>query len=396
VAQRALRAHLCRCTGWQPIVDAWVAFPNVDPDRTAGSGRGGADRVAADRRATLEGGSPQWTGPRVARGEGGFADDTAPPDALVAVRRGDGQGWAVGETLTEARSEAGKVQGRRSTARWGPPREVPAGDWAVTLRTSWVEPAYLETDASWCSPGGEPASPLANGGAFGAKTATDVAATARRLADEHGRAVRVLWSREDVIRHGPKRPPVAIGMRPDGTGAMRVVRTPGVAEVIAAVAPGLDVQEVDVAGPPTSVSIRGAGWVEALVARAGARGEVSTVTSPAGGVAEVAIGSDGSISVTVDAGEVLDETVLRSYSTGAAHMAWSWVTSESLGVDEHGEVRDLTLRSLGIAPAASMPPVHVEIAVGAGEPVNGSDAVFAAVAAAVWLDRGCPTDWPDR
>ena len=28
------------------------------------------------------------------------------------------------------------------------------------------------------------------------------------------------------------------------------------------------------------------------------------------------------------------------------------------------------------------------------DPVNGSDAVFAAVAAAVWLHQGCPPDWP--
>jgi hypothetical protein len=29
-----------------------------------------------------------------------------------------------------------------------------------------------------------------------------------------------------------------------------------------------------------------------------------------------------------------------------------------------------------------------------GPPVNGSDAVFAAVAAATWLAQGCPPDWP--
>jgi hypothetical protein len=29
-----------------------------------------------------------------------------------------------------------------------------------------------------------------------------------------------------------------------------------------------------------------------------------------------------------------------------------------------------------------------------GPPVNGSDAVFAAVAAAAWLAQGLPTDWP--
>ena len=120
------------------------------------------------RRATIEGRTPQRVGPDVALGNGGFADDTAPLDALVAVPDGSG-GWAVGDTLTEARRLAGKVQGRRSTEALRHPLEVPPGEWDVTLRTTWVEPAYLELDASWCEPGGTPASPLANGGAFGGK-----------------------------------------------------------------------------------------------------------------------------------------------------------------------------------------------------------------------------------
>ena len=49
------------------------------------------------------------------------------------------------------------------------PVEVPTGDWEVTLQTTWVEPAYVEPDASWSRPGEPPASPLANGGAFGGK-----------------------------------------------------------------------------------------------------------------------------------------------------------------------------------------------------------------------------------
>ena len=65
------------------------------------------------------------------------------------------------------RESAARVQGRRSTLGTEPPLELPEGEWAATLRTSWVEPGYLETDASWCEPGGEPADPLANGGAFG-------------------------------------------------------------------------------------------------------------------------------------------------------------------------------------------------------------------------------------
>src|SRR5690606_16107373 len=166
--------------------------------------------------------------------------------ALVAVR-GAGGDWVVGETLAEARRLSGKVQGRRTTAPLAWPLEVPEGDWVRALRTSWVEPAYLEPDASWCEPGGEPASALGNGGAFGGKASTGLGAVARRLADEYGRPVRVLGSREDVVRYGPKRPPVAAGIRPDGTGLLRAVRTPGLAEAVAAVAPGIEVVECDVA-----------------------------------------------------------------------------------------------------------------------------------------------------
>ena len=97
---RALAAHLCRCTGWRTIHEAWAA-------PTAGSGAGDRDLDAAARRATIEGGVPQQVGPEVALGRAGFADDTAPPDALVAVRSADG-GWVVAETLREAREASGK------------------------------------------------------------------------------------------------------------------------------------------------------------------------------------------------------------------------------------------------------------------------------------------------
>ncbi|HEX2577683.1 MAG TPA: 2Fe-2S iron-sulfur cluster-binding protein, partial [Aquihabitans sp.] len=197
---RALQAHLCRCTGWQTILEAWDHVGEAPP----------RDLEAASRRATIEGRAAQRVAPEVALGRGGFADDTAPEGALVAVPDGRG-GWAVAETLTEARARAGKVQGRRTTVASAPPLAVPAGPWAATLRTSWVEPAYLETDASWCEPGGTPAPVLANGGAFGAKRGGALARAARELADLHGRPVRVLWSREDAVRHGPKRPPVAGG-----------------------------------------------------------------------------------------------------------------------------------------------------------------------------------------
>jgi CO/xanthine dehydrogenase Mo-binding subunit len=322
---------------------------------------------------------------------------------LVAVpgRGGEGGDWAVGPTLRAARAAAGKVQGRRGTVGLSWPIEVPVGEWDRTLQTTWVEPAYLEPDASWCAPGGEPATPLANGGAFGGKVASPLPAVARALANEHGCPVRVLWSREDVVRHGPKRPPVAAGVRADGTGVIRVARTVGIADAIASVAPQATVEEVDVAGPPTSAGIRGAGWAEAAVLFSGPDGVVVT---PWGAWATARVDAEG-VHVRVACGEVLDEVVLRSYCTGAAHQALGWVTSEGLSVGPDGAVHDLTIRSFGILRAGDTPRVHVELAPPGSappgragpapvEPVNGSDAVFAAVAAAVWASRGRPSKWP--
>ncbi|HEX2039632.1 MAG TPA: 2Fe-2S iron-sulfur cluster-binding protein [Acidimicrobiales bacterium] len=380
--EQALLAHLCRCTGWQTILEAARSLDAEHPAR---------DLEAAARRAAVEGGVPQAVGPQVALGAAGFADDTAPPDALVAVPDGRG-GWAVGESVAEARRRAGKVQGRRTTIDLRHPLAVPEGDWDATLRTTWVEPAYLEPDASWCEPGGEPASPLANGGAFGGKASSIAPATARRLADELGRPVRVLLSREDVVRLGPKRPPVAGGARRDGSGVLRVVRTPGVAEAVAAVAPDLRVEEVDVPGPPTSTAIRAAGWAEAAVLLAAARG-AAEIGAPDGAVAEARLDGDR-LSIRVRCGEPLDSVVLRSYCIGAAHQALGWVRSEGIAVDEHGEPHDLTIRSFGILRARDMPHVDVEVEPDAGPPVNGSDAVFAAVALAAWRADGLGGDWP--
>jgi len=383
-AARSLHAHLCRCTGWQTVLEAWDAYGTA-PAATIGD-------PATGRRAALEGRTRQVVGPEVVSGRGGFAADTAPEGSLVAVSDGDG-GWVVGSTLHEARLAAGRVQGRRTTVAAVPPLEAPDGEWDVVLRTSWVEPAYLETDASWCEPGGEASSPLANGGAFGAKLDSVTSAAARALADEHGRAVLAVLSREDTVQLGAKRPPVSGGALADGTGVMRVVRTPGVVEAIAAVAPGLVVEEVDVPGPPTSSSLRAAGWAEAVVLLAGAGALDGPVVSPDGATATAVVDDDG-IHVSVRCGDPLDETVLRSYCVGAAHMAWSWVTSEALSVDADGIVQDLTVRSFGVVRATDTPSISVVIEDDGGESVNGSDAVFAAVAAATWRHRGCPEELP--
>ena len=98
--------------------------------------------------------------------------------------------------------------------------------------------------------------------------------------------------------------------------------------------------------------------------------------------------------VRVAAGEPLDEIVLRSYCIGAAHMALGWVTSEGIAVDDEGEPLDLTIRSFGVLRAVDTPPITVEIEPDDGPPRNGSDAVFAAVAAATWVAEGCPPTFP--
>jgi xanthine dehydrogenase small subunit len=410
--EQALLAHLCRCTGWRTILDAWSAC-GEPPDPAARSSP--RDLEAASRRAGIEGRTPQWVDPEVPLGHGGFADDTAPADALVAMPDGSG-GWAVGESVAEARAAAGKVQGRRTTAELRHPLELPPGDWNVTLRTTWVEPAYLELDASWCAPGGEPASPLANGGAFGGKQATTVIGAARELADRYGRPVRVLFAREDAVRLGAKRPPIAAGVRADGSGAIRAARTQGITRVVASVAPGLVVEQVDVPGPLTSLAPRATGWAEALALLAGAgvcvgaevevagvldawrEGDQASVAvrSPDGAIAraDLALGAEPRVAVSVSCGDPLDEVTLRSYCVGAAHMALGWVCSEGLAVDEAGEVHDLTIRSFGVLRAVDTPPIDVTIDASHGPPVNGSDAAFAAVAAAAWLAQGCPPAWP--
>jgi hypothetical protein len=349
----------------------------------------------------------------VVLGRAGFADDTAPAGALCAVTDGAG-GYTVAATPREARSQVGKVQGRRTSLGLTHPIAVPEGAWDLVLQTTWVEPGYVEPDASWCMPGGEPASPYGNGGAFGGKLRSTVMADARRLADEHGRPVRVLWSREDVVRNGPKRPPVACGIRGDGTGVLRVgVPTEGVppeewASVVAdvaRVAPALVVEPLPLGGPPISLDLRGSVWVEAAVlaacapwASAAGKGDAlfrTEVTAPGGGRAVARILPGGSVEVEVEAGPSIDDVVLRSYCIGAAHQALSWVGSEGVAVDNDGAIRDLTVRSFGILRARDTPPITVVIReTDEGEPVNGSDAVFAAVASAWWRAEGLPSRWP--
>lgn len=436
---RALAAHLCRCTGWQSIYEAVgcaAAVATSGAPATSAPATAGSRIDRAEQRALLEGGTDQHVTTRVSLGEGGFADDTAPRDALVAIPlppesaaqveviEAAGLRWVVAENLADARAKIGKVQGRRTTLDVRPPLVLPTlSDGGVRLATSWVEPAYLEPDASWCEPSGEPASPLANGGAFGGKEESIAPGAARRLADQFGRPVRVVFSREDTVRLGPKRPPIAARAMVTGEAARHSVIIKGsvaragfeaftksypwpyrlAAEIVA--------EPVDLPGPAASARLRGSGWAEQVVLVEGAldAAEIdrhtllvddrmaaalldTCVLAPSGAVAGARVtidpetGAVGGVEVRVGAGDPLDEIVLRSYAIGAVHMALGWVLTEGLAVDlVTGEVLDLTIRSFGIIRARDIPPVEVMILDELGPPLaRSSDAVFAAVAAATW------------
>ena len=259
--------------------------------------------------------------------------------------------------------------------------------------------------------------PLANGGAFGGKVASPVAGgRPRALADEHGRPVRVLLSREDAVRLGPKRPPIAAGMRRRrvrracGWRARRASPTPSPPWPRASRS-----RRSTSPGPPTSVDVRAAGWAEALalLAAAGA----TTAGTDGAGVLDAAMvdgRAPGSrcgrrtarwrpppcarrttvrVSVRWRAATRSTRSSLRSYCIGAAHMALGWVTSEGLAVDDgrRGARPDdplLRRRPGGRHARRSRSTVVSRRRRPASLPVNGSDAVFAAVAAAVWLAQG--------
>jgi CO/xanthine dehydrogenase Mo-binding subunit len=345
----------------------------------------------------------------VVLGSGGFADDTVPPDALVQL----GADGVVAPTLRAARAGGGRVQGRNSTVPLTHPVDVPEGDWALTLQTSWLEPAYVEPDASWARPGHIPASPLANGGAFGGKRRSPVPDAARALAASTGDAVRLLWRREDVVRRAPKRPPLAVALRADGSGVVRVGRTEGSADLaplkarVEATSPSVAVELVEVTGPPVSSDLRGAGWAEVLAARTALDapdmdkgfGDVH-VAVPGAGSARVELHLDdatrGWAEVDVWAGEILCPVTLRSYALGAVHRALGMVWSEGIAVDGAGVPVDLTIRSFGILSARDMPDVTIRLHEEDGWPTNGSDAVFVATLAAAWVAEGLPGRWPTR
>jgi len=244
-----------------------------------------------------------------------------------------------------------------------------------------------------------------------------VAEAARALAEAAGRPVRAVFAREDVVRLGPKRPPVAATAVLEGTTVQVRGRVLGAVEPFTtpidwpyALEELGEWESVAHVGPPTSSSLRAVGLAERAVLLEGAlhaagadraslvrddraRAVLLATCAPSsdGALAGAAVELDDAgriarVHVRVAAGDPLDAVVLRSYALGAVHMALGWVLTEGLAVDpDTGDVHDLTIRSFGIIRARDMPPVDVEVVDDGGPPrARASDAVFATVAAAAW------------
>ncbi|MYI12384.1 MAG: hypothetical protein F4117_07445, partial [Acidimicrobiales bacterium] len=116
---KALAAHLCRCTGWQTIREA-AAHASAPPSADAIE----RDPDAAARRASIETGGPQRSVPASVLGGFDFGADGAPSGTLTAITGPTGD-WHTAENLTEARRQACKVQGRRTTLEPTPPISFP-------------------------------------------------------------------------------------------------------------------------------------------------------------------------------------------------------------------------------------------------------------------------------
>ena len=325
---------------------AWssTAAAGWRPGPTAGTGD--LDRGRRPGHAS-KAGCPSGSGPSVVLGRAGFADDTCPADALVAVPDGAG-GYVVAESRRRrpgpwpARSRgastslAARPPGGRAPGRLGPhPADHLGGAGlrragrlvvrcpAASRRrpSATAGPSGGSCTRRWPpTPGGWPTSTGARSGSSGrGRTWSATAPSGRR------------WPAGSTPT-GPGSS--GSGSPPTGcpaTGGHRWWPT------VAAVAPGLVLEPVPLVGPAVSFDLRAAVWAEAAVLAAcarmvgGADGADRSPTCPSRSPPRPGAGpsarcrADGSIEVAVEAGEVLDEVVLRSYCIGAAHQALGWV-----------------------------------------------------------------------
>ena len=202
---------------------------------------------------------PQTVGPSTVLGRAGFADDTGPADALVAVPDGIGR----------------LRPGRNGRRRPGPGRQgAGAQDQPGPRPPGW--PCPRATGTSPCRPPGwsRPTSSRTPRGAHPAASRLRPSATAGPSAGSCTRrwpptpagwptATGARCGSSGRVRtwcaSGPKRPPVAGGINADGSGVLRVAVPldglpggrlgPGRRPTVAAVAPGLALEPVPLYGP---------------------------------------------------------------------------------------------------------------------------------------------------
>ena len=343
---RALAAHLCRCTGWLTVRDA-IARRRVGGDRGTRSRRG---RGARGPRSKA--GGAQRVDLDVPLGGAPFADDTAPRDALVAVPLPPGSAAECGRgrracggssptSLLEARraSRARCRAGARPSTRAPPlldacPRARRA---ACSSRRSGSSPRTSSPTRRGASRAASRRRRSRTGARSAARRTRPRRPRPRELADRFGRTVRVVYSREDVVRLGPKRPPiaaVAVVARRRRRDRRRVARGAGEPRRVADAAGRRGARPLDRGRRSRAAGERRSRARSASPSRPCSSRARSAATSrssrPSGARASAACrrrrrqGRRASTS-TLAAGDPLDEIVLRSYAIGAAHMALGWV-----------------------------------------------------------------------
>ena len=388
--EQALLAHLCRCTGWRTILDAWdVATGSAPPSPPATSTA--AARARRDRgRRPAGGGTRGRARPRRVRRR-----HRAAGRARRRARRRRAAGRSARRSPRPGPA-AGKVQGRRTTVEARP---------RSTSRTATGRPRCARRGSS------RPTSSRTRRGASPAAS-RHAARQRRRLRRQARRArhrapparwptstgapVRVLLDREDVVRLGPKRPPVAGGADADGRGRAAGGAHAGHRGAIASVAPLLVVEEVDVAGPPTSAELRAAGWAEATVLLAGARGATGTghrsrhaARWPRRRSAPTARPRPRRRRRGARRGRPpLLRHRRRPHGAVLGQLRGDRRRRGRRRPRPHDPVVRRAARRRHAADRGRGGPGRRP------GPARGSDAVFVAVAAAAWLHLGCPVDWP--
>ena len=410
--ERALLAHLCRCTGWRTIIEAArrvYASEDVAPPHAPPGAIPRRDLEAAAARATLEGGGPQRVGAAVACGGGGFAEDTAPPDTLVAVPDGRG-GWTVAPSLAEARARTERVPGRNSTVALHHPLDVPPGEWELTLRTAFVEPAYLEPDTSVvCARGRAGDTPRQRRGLRREKGLGRVcrgSPPGRR--DRSSGCASCSRGRRRPVRS--KRPPIAAGVAADGSRGDAGGPHPRLTRSRLLVTGG------DIRGPGSGRGGAGRartsrlrrshappGWAEAGSSSprrpgGGGSGRPGTGPSRHRPFARRHVGhchrrprrgADGH-GVGGGAPRRRRPALL---CRGCRPSGPGLGPQRRGGGRRSGAVLDRTIRSFGIITAGAMPAVEVVVENDPRPAMAVGDTVFAAVAAAAWLAAGLPRSW---